>query len=54
MFFLCSTNMLTSKKQSLYFAQRGCLEKKSQIRSQSKWDKMNKYVGVAGYFNYNF
>jgi len=34
------------KKQLLFFAQGGCLENKiSQIRSQSKWGTMNKYVG---------
>jgi len=32
-----------------FFSQGGCLENKiNKIRSQSKWDTMNKYVG-----NYN-
>jgi len=47
MYHLCITNLIKSNKNNPYFfAQGGCLENKiSEIRSESKWGTMNKYVG---------
>jgi len=47
MYLLCITNLVTSTKNNPYFiSQAGRLENKiCQIRSQSKWGTMNKYVG---------
>jgi len=45
-YFLLTTNLLTSHKNNPYFLHKVADLKKimSQIRSQSKWGTMNKYV----------
>ena len=46
MYLLCITNLVTNNKNKLYFLLKVGLENKlSQIRFQSKWGTMNKYVG---------
>jgi len=45
MYLLCITNLVTSNKKTLICFSMWLPRKKiSQIRSQSKWDTMNKYM----------